>query len=46
MKALDNRFYAKLMQLKIGLFQQVFLQIFGLSKPEVVWKMWIFLCSY
>ena len=27
-------------------FQQVFLEIFGLLKPEVMWKMCIFLCSY
>ena len=27
-------------------FQRVFLEIFGLLKPGVVWKMWIFLCSY
>ena len=27
-------------------FQRVFLEISGLVKPEIVWKMWIFLCSY
>ena len=27
-------------------FQRVFLEIFGLLKPEIMWKMCIFLCSY